>query len=108
LNGAPIILRNEGTRNHWIGIKLAGSNAGRQGIGARVTIIDSNERRQIFDVSTAGSYLSANDPRVVAGVGNASAIKTVEVRWPSGGKQTILNPTFDRYITITEPDVKQK
>jgi hypothetical protein len=106
LNGPPLILRNNGTKNHWLGITLVGSKSNRQGIGARVTIVDGTDRRQIFDVSTAGSYLSANDSRISAGVGMASEIKLVEVNWPSGKSQSLTNPGIDRYISINERDAK--
>ena len=104
LNGAPVVLRNGGTKNHWVGIALIGSKTNRQGIGARVTIVDSKARRQVFDVSTAGSYLSSNDGRVVAGIGEASGVKTIEVRWPSGIAQIVSNPSIDRYLAIKERD----
>jgi len=58
-------------------------------------------------VSTSGSYLSTNDSRVIAGLGNATAIKTVQVDWPSGQKQTLSNLGLDRYVTINEGDAKQ-
>ncbi len=104
LNDSPLILRNDGTRNHWLGITLVGSKSNWQGIGARVVVVDSAAHKQIFDVSTAGSYLSSNDPRVIAGLGPATAVKSVEVRWPSGRVQTLVNPEVDRYITIKERD----
>jgi len=59
LDGAPVILRNEGTKNHWLGLSLIGSKSNRNGIGARVTVTDSAGKKQIFDVNTSGSYLSA-------------------------------------------------
>src|SRR6266581_245035 len=102
LGGSPIILRNNGTKNHWIGIRLVGSKSNRDGIGARVTITDSSGRKQIFDVSTAGSYLSANDPRIIAGLGTAAGVRNVEVRWPSGRLQTQSTVEPDRYMTIRE------
>jgi enediyne biosynthesis protein E4 len=102
LNDAPLVLRNDGTTNHWVGISLAGTKSNRQGIGARVVVLDSVGHKQIFDVSTAGSYLSSNDPRVIAGLGDASGVKSIEVRWPSGRVQTIANPRIDQYIRINE------
>lgn len=106
LNGAPIVLRNGGTGNHWIGVTLLGSKSNRQGIGARVTIVDNKNKKQIFDVSTAGSYLSSHDPRLIAGLGETGAVKTIEVRWPSGLVQTVSNPDVNRYLTISESDVR--
>ena len=106
LNGPPIVLRNEGSKNCWIGVILSGSRSNRQGIGARVTIVDGKDRKQIFDVSAAGSYLSSNDPRIIAGLGDAGAVKTIEILWPSGIIQTISNPDVNRYLTIKEKDVR--
>jgi enediyne biosynthesis protein E4 len=108
LNDAPLILRNDGSKNHWLGIQLVGSKSNRQGIGARITVLNGTDRRQIFDVSTSGSYLSANDPRIIAGLGTASEVKKVEVQWPSGQKQVISNPGIDQYITINERDAHQQ
>jgi hypothetical protein len=102
LNDAPVMLRNEGTKNHWIGIALVGTKSNRQGIGSRVTVTDNSGRKQVFDVSTAGSYLSANDPRIVAGLGAATGVKTIEVRWVGGKVQTVSNPAMDRYLIVKE------
>jgi hypothetical protein len=107
LNGAPVILRNGGNRNHWLGIHLVGLKSNRDGLGARVVVTDAAGRKQIFDVSTAGSYLSANDPRIVAGLGSAAGVRTVEVRWPSGRTQTVSSPEIDRYLTINERDATE-
>jgi hypothetical protein len=107
LNGAPVILRNGGTKNHWLGIRLVGLKSNRDGLGARVVVTDAAGRKQIFDVSTAGSYLSANDPRIIAGLGTAAGVRTVEVRWPSGRAQLVSNPDIDRYLTIKELDATE-
>lgn len=101
-DGPPVVLRNTGTKNHWIGITLAGAKGNRQGLGARVIVTDASGGRQLFDVTTAGSYLSSNDPRLLVGLGNRTGVRAVEVRWPGGGTQAISNPPIDRYITINE------
>jgi hypothetical protein len=106
LNAAPLVLLNKGSANHWLGISLLSSKSNRQGIGSRVSVIDGNGKRQVYDVTTAGSYLSANDPRIVAGLGPINWIRSVEVRWPSGRVQTITRPAVDRYLTFNEADAK--
>jgi enediyne biosynthesis protein E4 len=106
LNEGPVILRNNGTRNHWLGIRLIGAKSNRDGIGARIVLIDAGGRRQIFDVSTAGSYLSSNDPRIIAGLGVAAGVRAVEIHWPSGHVQTVERPEIDRYLTINEGNAK--
>jgi hypothetical protein len=106
LNDAPVLLRNDGTKNHWLGIKLVGTKSNRDGIGARVIVSDSAGRRQIFDVSTSGSYLSANDPRIVAGLGSTTAVQSIDIQWPSGIVEKLVSPLIDRYLAVSEPDAK--
>jgi hypothetical protein len=102
LNDHPLVLTNRGTKNNWIGIVLSGSKSNRQGLGSRVSVTDNKGRKQIFDISTASSYLSSNDVRVIAGLGDASHVKTIEVTWPSGLNQKVANPRLNRYVTISE------
>jgi hypothetical protein len=106
LDGAPVVLRNDGTKsgikNHWLGFSLVGSKSNRDGIGARLTVTDSTGRKQIFDVNTSGSYLASNDSRVVVGLGAATTVRRVEVSWPSGIVQVVTEPQLDRYLVINE------
>ncbi|HKP87349.1 MAG TPA: FG-GAP-like repeat-containing protein [Blastocatellia bacterium] len=102
IDSAPVILRNNGTKNHWLGLSLVGAKSNRSAIGARVTVTDAAGRKRIYDVTTGGSYLSSGDPRVLIGLGTATTVKSVEVRWPGSRAQTIENPALDRYHTIKE------
>jgi len=105
LDGPPVLLRNNGTKNHWLGLSLVGSKSNRDGIGARIAVTDSAGRKQIFDANTSGSYLSSNDPRIIVGLGTAS-VRKVEVSWPSGILQTITEPQVDRYLVINEQSAR--
>lgn len=102
VDGPPVVLRNDGTKNRWLGISLQGTKSNRDGIGSRVTVTDAEGRTQIFDVNSAGSYLSANDKRIIVGLGKSSGVKSVGVRWPSGIVQAIANPDINRYLSIVE------
>jgi hypothetical protein len=104
LDGPPVILRNDGTKNHWLGICLIGVKSNRQGLGARVIVTAADERKQTLDVSTSSSYLSANDPRVLVGLGKTPHVTSVEVRWPNGKNQVVSNPRVDGYLVIREPE----
>ena len=102
-DGAPVVLRNNGTRNHWLGVDLrGGEKSAPDGECSRVIVTDANDKRQVFDVSKAGSYLSANDSRVVVGLGASASVKSVEVRWTSGKVERIENSAIDRYQIIKE------
>ncbi|MEJ7862763.1 MAG: CRTAC1 family protein, partial [Pyrinomonadaceae bacterium] len=102
-NGAPIILRNNGTKNHWLGIDLrGGAKSAPNGEGARIVVTEANGRKQFFNQSNSGSYLAANDSRILVGLGNAASVKQIEIRWTSGKIQTLENPSIDRYHLIKE------
>lgn len=104
LDGSPVLLRNNGTKNHWLGLSLIGSRSNRNGIGARITVTDNGGKKQIFDANTSGSYLSSSDPRIIVGLGEASGVRKLEVRWPSGMVQVIAEPQLDRYMVVNEPN----
>jgi hypothetical protein len=55
-------------------------------------------------VTTSGSYLSAGDPRVHFGMGAEKAAQGIEIRWPSGIRQTLKNVPGDQFLAIEEPD----
>jgi hypothetical protein len=102
LAGAPLLLRNNGTRNHWLGLTLVGSVSNRNGIGARITVTGTSGKTQSFDVNNSGSYLSSHDPRLLVGLGGEAGVRKVEIAWPSGRAQTIAAPPVDRYLMINE------
>lgn len=100
--GAPVILRNNGTKSHWIGIDLRGVKSTANGEGARVIVTDANGRKQFYDAGNSGSYLSANDARILVGLGAAEKVKQIEIRWTSGKIQTLENPIINRYHLVKE------
>jgi hypothetical protein len=103
-NDGPVhILHNE-TRvgNHWILLKLVGHKSNRDAIGAEVTLV-TRSGPQYATVSTAGSYLSASDKRVHFGLGQESVAQKIEIRWPSGIRQTLKDVPADQILQIDEP-----
>jgi hypothetical protein len=102
LDASPVVLRNNGAKNHWLGLQLTGTKSNRSGLGARVLVTDAAGRKRIFDVTTGGSYLSSSDQRVLVGLGAATGVRSIEIRWPSKRIQLIENPAIDRYHTIKE------
>ena len=103
LNGPPVVFKNNGTKNHWIGLSLRGKKSNRLALGARVSIVDDRGGRTIFDVTTSSSYLSANDPRIIAGLGAVGAVSSLQIQWPSGVTQRLSKLPVDRYHNVEEP-----
>ncbi len=102
LNSPPVVLRNNGSKNHWVGFALTGTKSNRSAIGARLIVTLDKGTKRIFDVTAAGSYLSSSDPRVIVGLGASTSVRSLEIHWPSKRIQTIESPAIDRYHTITE------
>jgi len=49
-----------------------------------------------------GSYASANDPRVLVGLGASAAAPRVRVEWPDGRAEEWANLPVDRYSTLVK------
>jgi enediyne biosynthesis protein E4 len=103
LDHTPVLLRNvNADQNHWVGIKLVGGGKSpRDAVGAAV-YLTAGGIRQRGDVISGGSYASSNDFRVHFGLGSATKIDSVEIRWPSGTREHVNLPGVDRYFTIVE------
>jgi len=105
-NDGPVhILHNETpTQNHWLLLTLIGHKSNRDAIGAEVMIVTAGGA-QFATVSTAGSYLSASDKRVHFGLGTNKVVQKIEIRWPSGIRQTLKDVPADQILSVDEPSV---
>ncbi|MBS1854115.1 MAG: CRTAC1 family protein [Acidobacteria bacterium] len=101
LNEPPSLLRNDVTGgNHWLKVKLIGVKSNRSAIGARVTV-RYGDRVQAQEVLSQASFYSVNDFRLHFGLGLAERVD-LEIRWPSGTKESIAKVAADRLIVIRE------
>jgi enediyne biosynthesis protein E4 len=103
-NNGPawVMLNVTSTTNHWISFNLVGVKSNRDAIGAQIQI-SVPAGRQFAMVSTGGSYQSSSDKRVHFGLGSAGFVREIEIRWPSGIRQTLKDVKADRIVTVTEP-----
>jgi enediyne biosynthesis protein E4 len=102
-DGPAHILHNDTqTNNHWIVLKLVGHRSNRDAIGAEVKLVTPSGA-QYATVTTASSYLSASDKRVHFGMGRQQVAPEIEIRWPSGIKQTLTNIAADQILEVDEP-----
>ena len=102
-NGRSRLLINQvGSRNHWLGLRLVGKQAGRDMLGARVEVVRNDGATLWRRARADGSYGSANDPRVHVGLGEAAEVSRVRVHWPSGDVEEWSDVAVDRWTTLTE------
>ena len=71
-------------------------------IGARVGIVRADGSTLWRRARSDGSYASANDPRVLVGLGGATAVPRVRVQWPDGRSEEWSDVPIDRYTTLTQ------
>lgn len=106
LDDHPQLILNNASESgcHWLILRTEGTRSNRQGIGARIKITSTAGVSQYGYVTTAGSYLSANDSRVHFGLGGDSNVASVEVLWPSGVRQSLTGVAANQILTIREPE----
>ena len=102
MNEPPSLLRNDRTGDHgWVQVALEGRKSNRSAIGATVTVT-AGGRRQARAVLSQSSYYSHDDLRLHFGIGAASRVESIEVRWPDGRVQRLTNVQPRRVVKIVE------
>jgi hypothetical protein len=100
-NGPALLLRNDrANANHWLSIRLRGTQSNRDGIGAVVRLV-SPGGKQWDMVRSGSSYCSQSDLALTFGLG-PDAAAAVEVQWPSGAKQQFKNVPANQRVLIDE------
>ena len=105
LDAKPVVLRNvAGTNGHWLGLRLIGDVAKkspRDAIGS-VAYLTTGSLRQRQDVLSGAVYCSQNDMTLHFGLGAATKVDKLEIKWPDGSVETFDAPAIDRVVTITQ------
>jgi enediyne biosynthesis protein E4 len=102
IDGGPMILKNLGVPGrHWVSFELAGTKSNRLALNARVKVV-AGGGTQTDEVHSGGSYLSQNDLRLHFGLGSATKIDRVEIRWPSGKVDTLNDLAADKFYSLLE------
>jgi hypothetical protein len=101
-NGPTRLLINQAADGrHWIGLRLIGA-AGRDMLGSRIEVTQKGGSRRWRRARSDGSYASANDPRVLVGLGESAEAVDVRVTWPNGKVDTWSQLPVDRYSALRE------
>jgi len=100
LKATPALLRNvTANGNHWLGVSLRQGKNRAEPVGA-VVRLTAGGKTQIRTYQRTQSYLSQNDPRLHFGLGKATRVEKLEVRWPSGAVETLTDLPVDRYMVM--------
>jgi hypothetical protein len=103
LGGRPELWENVSPAgNAWLILKLRGRASNRDGIGAVVRI-----GGQTNHMTSATGYASSSHFGVHFGLGAVKEVAQVEIRWPSGIRQTLRNVRTNQTLEVTEPSAQR-
>ena len=94
-NGPPQILVSDLAQRHqveFLKVRLRGTRSNRDGLGARVTVVLPDGRRILKTVDGKSGYLSQSDLPLYFGLAESDRAVSLEIRWPSGRRQTVPGP----------------
>ncbi len=92
---------NSGNPNKWLTVKLQGTTSNRNGIGARLELYGA-WGKQIRDVKSGEGFSHMNTLNQHFGIGSATSIDKLIIRWPSGAVDEILNPSSNQSLMVVE------
>ncbi|MDJ0870407.1 MAG: CRTAC1 family protein [Gammaproteobacteria bacterium] len=98
---ARLLLNDMGHRSNWLGLRLV-DGSGRDALGARVRVQPTGGSPIWRRVRTDGSYASANDPRVLVGLGAFRGTASVRVHWPDGNAEEWRDLPANRYFRLRQ------
>jgi enediyne biosynthesis protein E4 len=103
LGQQPVLLKNQGRQGgNWLMIRAQGRTSNAFGLGATVEV-ETSDGRQVREINNVASYLSSNDIRLHVGLGKATTVQRIEVRWPSGTRQVLKDVVVNQVLVIKEP-----
>ncbi len=101
-HGKPLVLyKNNGNGNHWLTLKLVGTESNRDAIGAKVTL-QTGKKIQFREQNGGFNLIGQNDTRLHFGLGASTKVDRITVEWPSGQVQDFNNIGVDKILVITE------
>lgn len=108
LDGPPMLLRNDGgsKEGNWISVKLRGTKSNRNAVGTQVRL-RAGKLMQVDEVRSGDSYLSHSAWRLHFGLGTATMVDELVIRWPSGRIETLTKLGVNRVVEIAEGQRKK-
>ena len=106
-NGRPQVLISDLAQRHHVHslkVRLRGTRSNREGLGAQVTLVLPDGRRILKVLDGKSGYLSQSDLPLYFGLADADHAGAIEVRWPSGRRQSVPGPLkAGQTVEIIEP-----
>jgi hypothetical protein len=99
----PNLFINGSTSGSWLLVDLRQASGAHRPLGTRV-VVEAEGSRQIREANSGGSYASELDPRLHFGLGSASKVDRLSIRWPGGRMSVLLELPANRQVVIWRPE----
>jgi hypothetical protein len=96
---ARVLLNRAPGRGHWLAVRAYDPALKREAVGAEVAV-RAGGRRWLRRADPGGSYLCSSDGRALFGLGSASSVEGIEVRWPDGSREAFAGGAVDRVVEL--------
>jgi hypothetical protein len=101
LDGPPVLLRNDSASGSWLEVLCLAPPGRGPVLGARITV-EAAGRTQFRDLASGDSFLSSHDPRAHFGLGEATSVERIRVRWPDGKETVRESVPANRLLVVTK------
>ena len=101
VDGRLLLLRNTRDAGHWLEVKLATFSP-----GAVATVVLPDGRKLVQELHAGSSYLSSEDPRLHFGLGDATTVRTLVIRFPGGGEKRLSDVRADQVVVVKAPPAR--
>jgi hypothetical protein len=101
MNARPSVLKSTGSKGNAALIELIGVKSNRSAIGARVEVV-AGRLKQVAEVRSGSGYASQTDFRLHFGLGGASKVDVVTIKWPSGVTEEVKDIPANQWVIILE------
>jgi len=102
------LYNNDGNVNSWINIRLVGTVSNTTAIAAKVSIkalISGSGKWQWREITAQSGYNSQNSLNAEFGLGDATIIDSLVVRWPSGTVTVFTDVSVGQFVTVSEDGI---
>lgn len=103
LEPSALLLNESPTSNHWVSLRLVGTESERDAIGAKVELV-AGQQSWTGWVTAGDGYLCKNESVVHFGIAQQTDIQRVTVTWPSGRKQDYRQIPADSFVLLVEDE----
>ena len=103
LDRPAVLLMGRGQAGNFLSLELEGTRSNRDALGAVVTARVAGTT-QVRQVKAGSGFISSSSPILHFGLGDATSVESLEIRWPSGERQLLTEVAANQRLRLTEPE----